>query len=152
MVLVDVRPPERHAAGAPAGAVNVPIYVLSKPLYGGFNPGSLLKAALLAANGVTPTEENQAFLADLQAAAGGKGVALLCETGGALAPTAQFRYGKASRSLQAAFRALEDGGWAPARVTHVEGGVYAWAQAGLPFDGEYDGKEAGRTPGVVQKK
>ena len=63
-------------------------------------------------------------------------------------PTPQFSAGKPSRSLQAAFRLLEDG--RVKGVDHVEGGLFAWAGSGLPVEGEYDGSDAGRTPGVVQ--
>lgn len=37
-VLVDVRRADQHAAAAPAGAVNVPLYVKLDALAGGFNP------------------------------------------------------------------------------------------------------------------
>jgi hypothetical protein len=46
-----------------------------------------------------------ALLLPFQATAGGtKGVITLCEAGGTLKPTTNFPFGKASRSLQAAFR------------------------------------------------
>jgi rhodanese-related sulfurtransferase len=154
-VLVDVRPPDVSAKASPAGSAKVPLYVKFDPLKGGAGagaggPGAFFKAALLALNGVQPTVQNPRFVEEVVAAAGGRAVLVLCETGGSLTPTPSFALGKPSRSLQAAFRLLEDGR-VPA-VAHVGGGAYAWAAQGLPFDGEYDGKDAGRTPGVVQDK
>jgi rhodanese-related sulfurtransferase len=151
-ILVDVRPPDVAARASPAGAANVPLYRKFDPRTPGAwaaGPGAVAKAALLALNGVTPTMQNPSFVEDVLAAAAGRAVLVLCETGGSLVPTAAFSAGKPSRSLQAAFRLLEDGR-APA-VGHVDGGAFAWNVAGLPFDGgRYDGKDAGRTPGVVQ--
>lgn len=115
----------------------------------------LLKAALLASTGVAPIEMNPNFVADVDAAlaaagAAGKKVYTICETGGTLEPSATFATGKSSRSLQAAFKLIE-GGKDAASVGHVDGGLFGWAAAGLPVDGEYDGRDAGRTPGVVRK-
>jgi len=146
-VLLDVRPPGAAAKASPTGAVNVPLYLPFNPAAGG-GVGGFMKAALLALNGVAPTAQNPAFVEDALAAAGGRAVLVLCETGGSLVPTTAFAAGKPSRSLQAAFRLLEDG--RVKGVAHVEGGAYAWAGTGLPFEGEYDGEDAGRTPGVVQ--
>lgn len=38
------------------------------------------------------------------------------------------------------------------RVQHLSGGIYAWASAGLPMIGEYDGSAAGRTPAAAVSK
>ena len=152
-VLIDVRPPAAAAAASPAGAVSVPLYIPYSPAAGG-GPGAFMKAALLTLNGVSPTVQNRDFVTAVVSAAGGgaggggKAVLVVCETGGSLVPTPQFAAGKPSRSLQAAFRLLEDG--RVKGVGHVQGGVFAWDAAGLPTDGEYDGADAGRTNGVVQ--
>ena len=155
-ILIDVRPPASAARATPAGAVSVPLYLPFNPAAAG-GPGAFMKAALLALNGVAPTVQNPAFVEGVLAAATGgdgggkaKQVLLLCETGGSLVPTPQFAAGKPSRSLQAAFRLLEDGRLPG--VAHVDGGVFAWAGAGLPIEGDYDGSDAGRTPGVVQQQ
>ena len=34
-------------------------------------------------------------------------------------------------------------------VLHLDGGVFRWSQAGLPFDGEYDASNVGRTPNAA---
>ena len=47
-----------------------------------------------------PVEENEDFLTDLEKAAGGKGVILMCEAGGTMKASANFASGKASRSLK----------------------------------------------------
>lgn len=148
-VIVDVRPADRAAKCTPVGAVSVPLY--DKPdLFGGkAGFGTLLKAALLAANGVQPVELDPGFAAAVDAAAGGKAVYFLDEAGGSLAPTAQFPCGKASRSLQAAYKALE-AGFDPARVGHVEGGLALYAAEGLPLTAPYDASDLGRTPNVVR--
>ena len=50
-------------------------------------------------------EPNPDFVEKLrEAGAGKKGVILACEAGGTTRPTPSFQFGKASRSLTAAFR------------------------------------------------
>lgn len=44
--------------------------------------------------------------------------------------------GKPSRSLQAAYKLIAEGGVAPSDVVHLERGVYGWYQASLPMNGE----------------
>ena len=177
-VVLDVRPRKKSSAATPAGALAVALYDapdFSRPrcergramgvVVGGGrgrrptpsplpSVSMLLKAALLASMGVSPIEMCPTFAADVEAVlatagAGGKTVFTLCETGGTLSPTVTFATGKSSRSLQAAFKLLE-GGKGVGGVGHVDGGLLAWAAAGLPVDGEYDGRDAGRTPGVVR--
>lgn len=36
------------------------------------------------------------------------------------------------------------------RVGHLEGGVFGWYNAGLPFQGEYNTANVGRTPNAAQ--
>lgn len=62
-------------------------------------------------------------------------------------PTPNFPKGKPSRSLQAAYKALADA--QVDKVLHLSGGVYGWYQAGLPFVGEYDTANVGRTPNAA---
>ncbi len=38
------------------------------------------------------------------------------------------------------------------QVAHLKRGVYGWDMEGLPFEGEYDPKGAGRTPSVVEEE
>jgi hypothetical protein len=44
--------------------------------------------------------------------------------------------GKPSRSLQAAWKLMAEGGVSPDDVVHLERGLYGWYQAELPIDGE----------------
>ena len=37
-------------------------------------------------------------------------------------------------------------------MAHLKRGVYGWNMEGLPFEGEYDPKDAGRTPSVVEEE
>ncbi len=174
-VLVDVRPPPQHKAGAPEGAVSVPMYQpldWSKPdvgkvrwgewgqLFGGARrwcsrrdcwwpwwrrAAQVIKFVAYSFNGVTPVEPNPNFLDDVkkvrgracacgwgsghagraggcatlpldggaqwrtQLASSGKGIITLCEAGGTLKPSTNFPFGKASRSLQAAYRLFAEG-------------------------------------------
>ncbi len=85
----------------------------------------VLKTIAYTFNGVTPMEPNPSFSEDLRkAAAGGKGLLTMCEAGGTMTPSTNFPEGKASRSLQAAYRALTEG--VTDKVAHVERGVYGW--------------------------
>lgn len=153
-MIVDVRPRKRHEQSAPvAGSGNV----VSIPLYDtpDFSKPSLvryLRAAMLASQGVAPVEQNEEFVDRILALLeeeNKKGLLMLCEVGGSLTPTVSFPTGKTSRSLQAAFRALEAGVDA-SRVKHVGGGCFAYSQEeGLPMTAEYDASGAGRTPGIV---
>ena len=34
-------------------------------------------------------------------------------------------------------------------VLHLDGGVFRWYKVGLPFDGEYDASNVGRTPNAA---
>jgi hypothetical protein len=45
--------------------------------------------------------------------------------------------GKPSRSLQAAFKLIDEAGLTSSDVMHLERGVYGWYQADLPMVGEY---------------
>jgi hypothetical protein len=45
--------------------------------------------------------------------------------------------GKPSRSLQAAWKLISEGGLAADDVVHLERGLYGWYQAELPIEGEW---------------
>jgi len=140
----------RFDVSTAVGALSIPLYDkpdFSKPSFGG-----MLKAALLAANGVQPVDLRPTFAADVAAAVAAPAVVFLIdEAGGTLEPTATFPAGKASRSLQAAFKLLE-AGWPLDRVGHVEGGLALYAAEGLPLTAPFDGKEVGRSPAGVRKQ
>ncbi|KAK9835199.1 hypothetical protein WJX81_005156 [Elliptochloris bilobata] len=128
-VLIDVRPQADYDKAHPAGAVNVPLFQrvnFRKPSFAGY-----LRAAALMANGVTPVEQNPDFVAQLAGA--GPRVILACEAGGVLDPSSSFPFGKESRSLKAAFKAIRGG--VVEEVLHLQGGVYGWFKADLPFVG-----------------
>lgn len=155
-VIVDVRPKRRHEQSAPDAGGNV----VSVPLYDApdFSKPSLvryLRAALLASQGVPAVEQNEEFvdrILGLLGEEGRSGLLMLCEVGGSLTPTVSFPTGKTSRSLQAAFRALEAGVDAT-KVKHVAGGCFAYSQEeGLPMTAAYDAAGVGRTPGVVAEE
>ncbi|BDA42451.1 probable rhodanese-like domain-containing protein 14, chloroplastic [Coccomyxa sp. Obi] len=145
-VLVDVRPKDVYEKAHPEGAKNAALF--RKFDMGNTSFSGLLRATALALNGVTPVEPNPFFVADLVAAAGkGSKIILACEAGGSLVPNASFQYGKESRSLKAAYKAVVSENFAD--VLHLGGGAYGWYKADLPFVGEYDLDNVGRTPNVV---
>ncbi|KAI7837943.1 hypothetical protein COHA_008249 [Chlorella ohadii] len=148
-VLIDVRPPEDHEKAHPRGAVNIPVFlVINSPS----SPGEFGKWLACKANGVTPTKPNPELAAAVAAAAaGGKSAILVCEAGGTTEPSINFPTGKASRSLKAAWKVLTSSGLGASQVKHLAGGVYGYANSGLPMVGEYDGSGAGRTPAVAEK-
>ncbi|KAL6751177.1 rhodanese-like protein [Haematococcus lacustris] len=147
-VLVDVRPAPAYQQAHPAGAVSIPLYQpidWSKP-----DAGKVFKALAYAFNGVAAVEPNPQFSERVrEVTQGGKvGVITLCEAGGTLKPSTNFPFGKASRSLQAAYRVLAEG--VTTKVQHLERGVYGWYQADLDFEGEGSYKpEIGRTPSAA---
>uniref|UniRef100_A0A7S0RIG6 Rhodanese domain-containing protein n=1 Tax=Chlamydomonas leiostraca TaxID=1034604 RepID=A0A7S0RIG6_9CHLO len=144
-VLVDVRPPAAYKQSHPAGAVSVPMYQpldWSKPDF-----TKVVKLIAFGANGVTPVEPNPNFVEQLKEATQGgqRGVITLCESGGTLKPSTNFQFGKASRSLQAAYRAFSEG--VTDQVCHLDRGVYGWYQADFEFEGEGEyAPDIGRTP------
>jgi len=142
--LVDVRPPDAYEEAHPAGSINVPMYQpidWSKP-----SLGKVLKFIAYSSNGVAPVEPNPQFAEQMkQVASSNKGIITLCEAGGTLKPSTNFPFGKASRSLQAAYRALAQG--LCDNVFHLDRGVYGWYQADLDFEGRGEYKpQIGRTP------
>lgn len=145
-VLVDVRPPHIFEKAHPAGAKNVPLF--QKVNFSNFSVTGYLRAAALALNGVEPVEPNPRFSEQLleEAGEGGK-IIMACEAGGSLIPTPSFSTGKESRSLKAAYRAVVSKKFSD--VKHLGGGVYGWWKADLPFEGEYNLENVGRTPNVV---
>lgn len=101
-VLLDVRLEEDHAEAHPKGAISVPAFRVIKMGQGGLS--SMLKAVLMQANGVTPTETHPEFVDRArQVAAAGKTIIVACEAGGSLESSPSFPTGKASRSLKAAW-------------------------------------------------
>jgi len=144
-VLVDVRPPPQYKQAHPAGAINIPLY---QPLdMSKMDMGKAVRFVFYSLNGVTPVEANPEFLAQLKAATQGgeRGIITLCEAGGTMKPSINFPIGKASRSLQAAYRSLTEG--VTDQVLHLERGVYGWYQADLDFEGEGEySPEISRTP------
>lgn len=94
-------------------------------------------------------DTNPAFLEDLKKAAGDKAVIFACEAGGTLQPNVNFKTGKVSRSLKAAWRALNGGAVPADKAYHLEGGVFGWYNAGLPMSGEYDDSAVWKTPNAV---
>lgn len=146
-IIVDVRPRNLHEQAAIKTSGNAPLFQAvdwSKPSF-----TKALRAAALLANGVTPVEPNPDFLDDLRTAAGGKGVILACEGGGSTESTASFQWGKASRSLTAAYRVMKSQTADP--VVHLKGGVYGWYKTfgDEGFDGTYDTGNIGRTPSAA---
>lgn len=101
----------------------------------------------MAVNGVTPMAVNDQFSDELSEACKGKGAILMCEAGGTMTPSPSFVTGKVSRSLKAAYKALEKGQMKD--VAHLDGGVYNWFKSGLPMIGEYDTGNVGRTPNAA---
>lgn len=139
---IDVRLPKDHEKSHPEGSVSVPMYQTITT--DNLDATKLFKFIAYSFNGVNPVEPNPAFVEEVRAAMKGKkGLIVFCEAGGTLRPTVSFPEGKASRSLQAAFRILNEG--IATEVLHLERGAYGWFQAGLPFVGEY-APDLGRTP------
>lgn len=141
-VLVDVRPPDQYAIGHATGAVSVPLY--QKLDFSQMDFQKVLKTIAYSFNGVTPIEANPKFVEQLKAAIeGGKGMIVMCEAGGTMVPSTNFPEGKASRSLQAAFKSIYEG--VSTDVLHIERGLFGWQQASLPITGEFD-PDIGKTP------
>lgn len=142
-VLLDVRRPDQHEEAHPEGALSVPMYRLldmGKPDF-----AKMMKAVAYAFNGVKAIDSNNNFTNEAVAAAPGKRFITMCEAGGTMKPTVNFPEGKASRSLQAAFKLMSEAGFSADDVVHLERGLYGWYQAGLPIKGDYT-PDIGRTP------
>lgn len=151
-VLLDVRLDEDFEESHPRGSISVPAFRIIKMEDGG-GLGRMVKSLLMRSNGVTPTEASPDFSPAAAAAAGPDRVVIVaCEAGGGPFATSTFPTGKASRSLKAAWKLLHTGVLPPERVLHLDGGVLAWFQAGLPMEGTYDTARAGRTPNAVPLK
>lgn len=107
-----------------------------------------MRGVLQMANGVSPVYPNPDFTEQLKKiAASGKGLIIYCETGGSLAPSANFPTGKQSRSLEAVYTCHSTG--ITKKVAHLAQGVYGYYKAGGAMEGEYTGANAGRTPGAA---
>jgi len=135
-VLIDVRPSGQYEEGHPKGAISVPAF---RVIEGGKNGvQSFMRFAVMSLNGVTPTESDPDFPAALDAAAAAnpnKTFLFICKEGGTLTPSTTFPAGKVSRSLKAIWRACHNGSKLDSsKMVHVEGGIRAWAQAGLEME------------------
>lgn len=140
--LVDVRTEDAFGRCTAAGAVNVPKYRLLEPT----DPFRVAQMALFMSLDTTPVEENPDFAEQIAAAAqGARGVVLCCAEGGSLESTPSFPSGKTSRSLVAAYLALEEAGLK--NVAWMEGGLNAYMRAGLPAEGPEEWQYDARTPG-----
>ena len=145
-VLVDVRPHKQFDASRPEGAQHSPIFRVIDPMAGG-NFGSILKFVVMKSQGVTATETVPEFVSNTTAIAGDdKMVILACEAGGTLEPSPIYATGKQSRSLTAAYKLVSENAVPAERVLHLRGGVLGWHLADLPFEGDYDPKQAYATP------
>lgn len=146
-VLVDVRPKSAYEKAHAEGSVNVPLYQ-SLDMTSGAIPLKALKFIMYAANGVSPIEPNPIFSEDLKTVLDGKGAIFTCEAGGTMKESVNFPQGKASRSLQACFRALYEE--VTTKVLHLDRGLYGWYQCDLPFEGQQDYvPDVGRTPSAA---
>lgn len=142
-VLLDVRRPDQHEESHPEGATNVPMYRRIDMSQADF--AKLMKVVAYSFNGVQPIDSNNTFTADVLAAAPGKKYILMCEAGGTMRASVNFPMGKPSRSLQAAYKLIDEAGLTADDVVHLERGVYGWYQAELPMIGDYT-PDLGRTP------
>jgi len=142
-VIVDVRPKEAFETGHIEGSVSVPLYQ-ALDWSDGQILGKAFRFVAYSFNGVAPIEPNPKFSEQLrELAAAGKGIITVCESGGTMTSSVNFPQGKASRSLQAAYRALREN--ITDKVAQLERGVYGWYMADLPMEGEYK-PDIGRTP------
>eukprot|EP00879_Flechtneria_rotunda_P025443 GHRR01027040.1.p2 GENE.GHRR01027040.1~~GHRR01027040.1.p2 ORF type:complete len:144 (+),score=30.93 GHRR01027040.1:794-1225(+) len=109
----------------------------------------VMKVIAYSFNGVQAIESNTDFTQNALAAAGGKKLITMCEAGGTMRQTVNFPTGKSSRSLQASYKLIKEGGLSADDVVHLERGVYGWYQASLPIVGQYT-PDLGRTPMAAQ--
>lgn len=146
--LVDVRTKEDYKGSHGSGALSAPLF--QSVDWRNINAFGALRAAAMAVNGVKPVETNPNFESELRKASeeGKKGVILYCEAGGTLIPSTNFMRGKSSRSLKAAWKAIDL--QVTSKVAHLDGGLLAWYQQGLPIDGDYDPSSAGNTPNAAE--
>jgi len=128
-VVVDIRPSIDYNAGRIPGAVSVEFLRLIQ----GWDVQKLLRRINFALFGMMGTEYNPEFLEELAAAVPRKqgGVILYCSMGGTLDPVGASEFGRQSRSLTAAFAALE-GGFGKIQV--LDGGYYAWKKADMEIE------------------
>lgn len=149
-VLIDVRPDEEFEKAHPIGALHAPAFRIIKPTNAG-NFSSLLKWAVMTSQGVTATQIVEEFpekVASLVPA--GKIAIIMCESGGSLDSSPQFKTGRQSRSLTAAFRLLDSGKLSADCVVHLKGGALGWDLSRLPFNGEYDRSVAFKSPNAIE--
>lgn len=110
----------------------------------------VVKAAALLSQGVEATQENPDFVAEFQRVVQGrdvKTVVLADSEGGTLEVNDAFPFGKESRALYGCYKLLEAG--VDVRLSHLEGGLNAWAGAKLPTEGSGEHIVEARTPQFV---
>ncbi|KAK3260443.1 hypothetical protein CYMTET_30598 [Cymbomonas tetramitiformis] len=145
-VLIDVRPSEDFEEYHPEGALNTPLY----QYISGNSPRQLLRSTAFAAQGVKPIEYNEGFLDEAkEAMKEAKGVVFACGPGGSLQSTPNFPSGQPSRSLQAAYRVLQEGTKIP--VLHLRAGLNTWFKEGFSGEGSAEDwdDQSGRTPSAA---
>jgi len=147
--LIDIRPSEEYERGHVEGSVNVPLFIKAVSQ----TKGMRLKRIAFAFLAMTPRERNPTFLADCEAALGGKKPRkpfyVMCSQGGSMDRivtsnkldgqgkpyTKRFEdperdFGRESRSLKAAFE-LYNAGFT--NLKHVRGGYQRWIKEELPI-------------------
>lgn len=130
-VLLDVRKNDDYEKRHLRGSLNVPLYVTATSV----NPKSLLKAALLFSQGLTGTEENTKFVAEVAALVEkGQGIIVLDESSlGGLNRTLNRPTGTQSRALKAAYLLLSESDMEMDQpLLHLDGGINALYKEGYP--------------------
>ena len=147
-VLVDTRPFSLFEKSHAEGALSIPLF--DDINWTNASPMAYVRAVAYLVNGVSPVVPNEQFVEAVTKAKGeGKGLIFYCETGGTMTPSTNFMYGKESRSLKACYRTLRfDDSCACA---HLEGGLYGWYQQKKPIEGEYDERNAGKSPNIAKE-
>eukprot|EP00212_Chloropicon_laureae_P002692 CAMPEP_0197485130 /NCGR_PEP_ID=MMETSP1311-20131121/123_1 /TAXON_ID=464262 /ORGANISM="Genus nov. species nov., Strain RCC856" /LENGTH=239 /DNA_ID=CAMNT_0043027787 /DNA_START=117 /DNA_END=836 /DNA_ORIENTATION=- len=120
--VIDVRPPTEFVYGYLEDSINVPLYRLIE----GFSTQQVLRKAGYAFFGIANgTERNPDFEEEVLRAVPDKDaeIIVLCNTGGTLEESINFKFGKQSRSLMAAYEMV---GLGYTKVRFLEGGFMAW--------------------------
>ena len=120
-VFIDVRPSNDFEKGHIEGSISVPLF---QPITG-WDGNKLARRAAYAFFGIANgTEANENFEAEVMAAADkGDRIVMVCATGGTLESSTNFKRGKQSRSLMAAYEMLLLGF---KDIKFVDGGINQW--------------------------
>ena len=157
-LVIDVRPEKAFAEAHAAGSVNVPLFRDIKVAGGGAGPVEVIKAAALLSQGVAATQENPDFVKEFLEAVETKrrdaqvqvqAVVLADAEGGTLEVNDAFPFGKESRALYGCYKLLDAG--VDVRLSHLEGGLNAWAGSDMPIEGLGEYVVEARTPQFVDK-